>query len=824
MGVLLGPLRRHTNVLVHYGRPDAADGGPGPALGVITLEPPASAPALVPAERAAAPEEARPSKPAPRDPFLDVVRALALARVMLWHTIGAPILTFFLAAVPTMFFVTGSLLAKSMAGRDPWTVTIDRLRRILIPFWAYGVFVFSVIVVSHWFDGTSDTGLPLRQFVPWIVPLTDPHASTWEAGYLTGPLWYLRALVWLLLAAPLLFRMVRRWPTASLVAPLLGLVVSEYFLRRGIGGVLNWQIGDLFLYGFFLMLGFRHREGRFDGVARRYWLAAATMSTAVATGAFIAQPIAGGVVNDSHSAHLLVGLAWLAVIMAARPWLVGAATLPVVGAYVRLVSRRSLTIYLWHPAGIVATYFALRPLGRLPWMLHSVLLVAGTVCVTAAALVAAGWIEDVANRRDAQVWPAEVRRRAGIHAKIRRRSPILVHGVAVAGVTIVVLAATVNVRPAFDARTGLQARDLWSAPVDERPIALRVPSQQPRFVPPPSTLVDPIKIKASKTATIVAVPGTDRSELLAREVNAFFATQDIAGVQVSVLRGGAIEWNYADGFDETGRTFSVTTPTDISSATKSFTAALVWRAVEAGLIDLDAPLPPLDAVPSFPYSSVLTARSLLDHRSGLVNYRDTPKYSQYGPVDARDAVTWAGELPLRFSAGSQSEYSSVNYLVLGLLLEQVTHRTYDDLLTELLRDVDLAGAAHSPPRPGQPNGATAGILMSSRDLARWSIAFTSAAGNAIGETSRTSMLAGVDTQTGLGAGIEGFGPVRDGNGGTRWTAYGYAGASSIFHYTPSTGVAVAMNITGSLHESDARFGAAMALLDQLASLAAVGQG
>ena len=41
-----------------------------------------------------------------REVFLDAIRVIALVRVVLWHALGLPVLTYLVAAVPTMFFVT----------------------------------------------------------------------------------------------------------------------------------------------------------------------------------------------------------------------------------------------------------------------------------------------------------------------------------------------------------------------------------------------------------------------------------------------------------------------------------------------------------------------------------------------------------------------------------------------------------------------------------------------------------------------------------------------------------------------------------------------
>jgi len=97
-----------------------------------------------------------------RDPFLDVVRSIALLRVILWHSVAAAVLTYFVAAVPAMFFVTGSLLAKSMGSRPARTVVVDRVRRVLPPLWVYGCFVLGALEIVHLVDGRARTGISLR--------------------------------------------------------------------------------------------------------------------------------------------------------------------------------------------------------------------------------------------------------------------------------------------------------------------------------------------------------------------------------------------------------------------------------------------------------------------------------------------------------------------------------------------------------------------------------------------------------------------------------------------------------------------------------------
>ena len=78
-----------------------------------------------------------------RERFLDAVRALAVVRVMVWHAFGFAAITYFVSAVPAMFFVTGSLLARSL-DRHGYVATLrDRTRRLLIPLWLFATVAFA---------------------------------------------------------------------------------------------------------------------------------------------------------------------------------------------------------------------------------------------------------------------------------------------------------------------------------------------------------------------------------------------------------------------------------------------------------------------------------------------------------------------------------------------------------------------------------------------------------------------------------------------------------------------------------------------------------
>jgi D-alanyl-D-alanine carboxypeptidase len=149
----------------------------------------------------------------------------------------------------------------------------------------------------------------------------------------------------------------------------------------------------------------------------------------------------------------------------------------------------------------------------------------------------------------------------------------------------------------------------------------------------------------------------------------------------------------------------------IGGATKSFVAVAVLQLVGERRIDLDAPigryLP--DIVPD-ERGRQITVRMLLNHTSGLADFVWIRLAAEGEPVP--DGVLFASlasiadtatrrfrprelaalglGLPPVAAPGTLWSYSNANYVLLGLLLERVTRRAYEDVLTRrVLRPLGL---------------------------------------------------------------------------------------------------------------------------------------
>jgi CubicO group peptidase (beta-lactamase class C family)/peptidoglycan/LPS O-acetylase OafA/YrhL len=732
-----------------------------------------------------------------RERALDALRAIALVRVVLWHTYGNAFITYVIAAVPTMFFVAGSLFAKSAERRAVGAVVRNRLRRICVPLWMFSTVSIAVMAVAARVDGTDATRLPWRGLWLWFLPIADPNGSAWEGGHISAPLWFVRAMVWVLIASPLLLAAARRRP-ALLVGSCAAIVVALDLVGRrpswSIAALpdLVWQAGDVALYALFFTLGALHRWGRFAQLRSNHLTGIALASGVLAAAWITTQPVANHVVNNSHPAHLLVGLAWLALALAVLPQLERAAVKQPFAGAISLLSQRSFTIYLWHPVGIVVAFVAIGRAGDLPLGYWSTALLCGTVAVTSVLVVSFGAVEDIASRRALRLWPAP------------RHTHRYVWASALAGVALMVVSLT-SVSIKRDS-----AGEIFAAR------QLTVPSQappKPQFDSPtvrvegavsPKLRTDLNTTPAPVDVALAPLPAAALGQQLDEMFDAWIAQWGITGAEVGVTRPHDFLWRRASGTDIDGRAATVETRFDIGSITKTFTTALVMQLVEEGVIDLDEPLPYLRDVPDFPHTGRMTVRDLLYHRSGLVNYRDTAAFARdpFSIETPAEAVMASAAEPLLFEPGTGTQYASTNFLLLGMLVEQRTGDSFDDnLRMRLFEPLALDGVSHLGSLPGMPNHATAGILSSTADLLRWGTALYRD-GRVVSARS-LDLMNTIDPVTGLGGGTFGYCPCSlSAEGEPLFTYVGHSGGTTILRYALGDDLVMSLNLSVSVWTLD----------------------
>jgi CubicO group peptidase (beta-lactamase class C family) len=157
---------------------------------------------------------------------------------------------------------------------------------------------------------------------------------------------------------------------------------------------------------------------------------------------------------------------------------------------------------------------------------------------------------------------------------------------------------------------------------------------------------------------------------------------DFSGI-VSIARPeGTI--SYARGvLDKSGSPkIGADTRFNLASAGKMFTAVAVAQLLDSGKVRLDEPIG--DHVRGLtPEASKVTIRQLLNHSSGLGNFfsPDNLKAIKHARSVSELLPLVASETP-SFTPGSQFQYSSTGFLILGLLVEKVTGLSYDRYLNQ----------------------------------------------------------------------------------------------------------------------------------------------
>ena len=155
-------------------------------------------------------------------------------------------------------------------------------------------------------------------------------------------------------------------------------------------------------------------------------------------------------------------------------------------------------------------------------------------------------------------------------------------------------------------------------------------------------------------------------------------------------------------------TFDAVTPDDrfrVASISKTITAIVALQLVEEGVVGLDEPVGrSAAAVAGVPAptdrAAGVTIRQLLTHTTGFAQYESLFFRNQVGSCEEAAAVGLT-----RSMGGGGFRYSNMNYCVLGLVIESVTGRPYEEVAYErLLTPLGISGMRLAPtydPGPGE---------------------------------------------------------------------------------------------------------------------------
>ncbi|MFF8483653.1 acyltransferase family protein [Streptomyces antibioticus] len=370
---------------------------------------------------------APPARKGGRDRYFDLLRALALFRVVLYHLMGWAWLPIVFPSMGVMFALAGNLMARSLDRRGAVEVVRGRLRRLLPPLWLLGAVGVSGMLLGGW--GPGDDGEPGWWWIHltfWILPVSDPPygeglpgvhgliTSDWAAA-MGVPLWYLRAYLWFVLLSPLLLRALRAAPWPTVLAP----IALSAALESGVLDLPGWRVeaglSDLGAFGACWLLGMAHQQGVLRRLPR--YVVPSTAPVVAGIGLWWA------LTHDLHEGHDLDDMPFaqslwsfavvLFLLHISPSWSQWPPRLRRWDRLITLLNSRAVTIYLWHNVCISVTEALWDRLWGIDMLAESApgLLASPwpqlpfVWLLTALCVVAFGWVEDLAARRRPRLWP-----------------------------------------------------------------------------------------------------------------------------------------------------------------------------------------------------------------------------------------------------------------------------------------------------------------------------------------------------------------------------------------------------------------------------------
>ena len=151
---------------------------------------------------------------------------------------------------------------------------------------------------------------------------------------------------------------------------------------------------------------------------------------------------------------------------------------------------------------------------------------------------------------------------------------------------------------------------------------------------------------------------------------------------VAVSKNGELMYSRSVGFVDVqqGLKANENSKYRIGSISKTFTAALVLKAVEENKLNLDQTIEKF--FPSLKNADRITITHLLYHRSGVPDFTHGWGSWYTSPKTEREMIEIMAKSGSNFEPDTKGSYSNSNYLLLSYILEKIYRKPYSEILKE----------------------------------------------------------------------------------------------------------------------------------------------
>ena len=164
------------------------------------------------------------------------------------------------------------------------------------------------------------------------------------------------------------------------------------------------------------------------------------------------------------------------------------------------------------------------------------------------------------------------------------------------------------------------------------------------------------------------------------------------GVSAFVQRGRREQLHTSGVADlESGRRIKSGYHVRLASTAKAFSGAVALSLVDDGVLSIDSTIGEL--LPGQPAAwSEITVGQLLNHTSGIPDFSDTQAFidrvraNPRGSFEHTELPGFVADLPLHFTPGTEFRYSNTDNILIGLIVEAATGKSYEENLRDQVYD------------------------------------------------------------------------------------------------------------------------------------------
>ena len=310
------------------------------------------------------------------------------------------------------------------------------------------------------------------------------------------------------------------------------------------------------------------------------------------------------------------------------------------------------------------------------------------------------------------------------------------------------------------------------------------------------------------------------------ELSAYGGKTPVPGVFIGVWVKNQVRFVRSIGYADLSpqRPFALDDRFRVGSNTKTFVVTVLLQLVDEGKLKLDDKLSKFNVGATFPNADKITIRELCEMRSGIIDAYNTPQMDKIDltpttKLSQHQLLVWAAANPPLFAPGTKYNYSNTNYLLLGDIIEHITHDTIaHQIQTRLLSRYGLSATTY-PTTPDMPApyahgyglskngrwddvsvqippgivGAAGAMISTVPDMQRWVKLYVTGATNS--KATQRERLTCVPTSPGVSAGVSGFGlGIGCSNG---WYGYtgGIPGYNTAAFYSPAEDATIVAFVT-----------------------------